>query len=198
MPSDGTAADMEEFVEDQEKMDREIRAKLEKAHASRKAEYDQSRIAAATLKTGDRCWVRRPKGGDKHKTLWLGPCVVRKVEGKNSYLVRVSENHSRSVHRDQMRAYYPPLQGKPWPLFFSASDEQAIDDEEPTYEVERLLRHRVNRGRLEFRVRWKNFGPKFDTWESSHTFLPHYNEPWAQYVRDKDLEVDVGKHLGRK
>ena len=167
-------------------------------HASNKAEYDRSRKTATAFKAGDRCWVRRPKGGDKHKTLWLGPCKVQKVEGKNSYQVQVSENHSRSVHRDQMRAYFSPLQGKPWPLYFSSSDKQAVDDEEPTYEVDKIIKHRTHHGRLEFRVRWKNFGPRFDTWESSHTFLPHYNEPWAQYVKERNLEVDVRKHLGRK
>ena len=198
LPSDGTAADMEEFVESQSEIDLAVRKRIEQQNAIRKKEYDRSRTATAGFKAGDKCWVRRPKGGDKHKTLWLGPCRVRKVEGKNSYLVQVSESHSRSVHRDQMRPYYPPLQGKAWPLYYSASDRQAVDDEEPTYEVERLLQHRTRHGRLEFKVRWKGFGPRFDTWESSHTFLPHYNEPWATYVKEKGLEIDVGKHLGRK
>ena len=71
---------------------------------------------AASFKPGNRCWVHDPKGGDKHKTLWLGPCNVRKVEGRTGYLVQVSETHSRSVHRDQIRAYYAPSQGKPLAL----------------------------------------------------------------------------------
>ena len=198
MPEERTAADMEEFVKDQSDIDNAVRKRLEELAAARKRDYDRSRAQGAGFKVGDRCWVRRPKGGDKHHTLWLGPCKVRRVEGKNSYQVQVSEGRSRSVHRDQMRAYYPPLQGKAWPLYFHSADKQAVDDEEPTYEVDKILAHRERHGRREYKVRWKGFGPRFDTWETAHTFLPHYNEPWVEYVKEKKLEIDVGRHLGRK
>ena len=85
-------ADMEQFVEDQLKTEQAVREKLEQQNAARKREYERWRAAGTSFKVGDKCCVRCPKGGDKHKT-WLGPCKVRKVEGRESYLVQVSEIH---------------------------------------------------------------------------------------------------------
>lgn len=43
--------------------------------------------------------------------------------------------------------------------------EKSGSEEEPGYEVEKLLNHRKKGKTLEFLVRWKNFGAEGDTWE---------------------------------
>ena len=71
MPSNGRSADMEQFVEEESKIDQAVREKLEQQNATRKRKYDHSSAAATSFKVGDKCWICRPKGGDKQKTLWL-------------------------------------------------------------------------------------------------------------------------------
>ncbi|KAL0491213.1 hypothetical protein AKO1_013300 [Acrasis kona] len=40
-------------------------------------------------------------------------------------------------------------------------------DEEEVYEVEKILNKRITRGKVIYLLRWKGYGPEYDTWEPS-------------------------------
>lgn len=48
----------------------------------------------------------------------------------------------------------------------STSQQTTIKNKKKSteYEVERILKHRGRKGQREFLLRWKNYGPKHDTW----------------------------------
>jgi len=63
--------------------------------------------------------------------------------------------------------------------------------------VAKVVTHRTNKkGDLEFLVRWEGYDADEDTWVSPSAFLPGYCQPWADYLKQKKLRVDVAQHLG--
>lgn len=47
---------------------------------------------------------------------------------------------------------------------YERKDENSLEQKEE-FEVERIMNHKVSRGQNLFFIRWKGFGPDFDTWE---------------------------------
>lgn len=38
------------------------------------------------------------------------------------------------------------------------------DNEETEFEIERIIRRRVNRGNVQYLIKWKNFGAEHNSW----------------------------------
>ena len=109
-------------------------------------------------------WVKRAPAGDKPCHWWQGPCLIQKVLGNHSYQVQTSPVHNRNWHAEHLKKYYSPLVGKPWPLFYTKVDSATNDEDPDTWELEKHIAHRTCNGRLEFKARWRGFGPRLDTW----------------------------------
>ena len=69
--------------------------------------------------------------------------------------------------------------------------------EQDNYTVEKILAQRPSasapRG-LEFKVRWRGFGPSNDTWEPVSSFVPRINTPFMDYIRKHKTKIHVS-HL---
>ena len=104
--------------------------------------------------------------------------------------------HSRKCHAEYLKRYYSPLIGKPWPLFYTKVDSSTNEKDPDTWELEKPIAHRTRNGRLEFKARWRVFGPRHATWEPASSFLPNYNEPWLAYLRKHNLQLDTAANLG--
>ena len=49
-------------------------------------------------------------------------------------------------------------------------------------------------GRL-YKVRWKKFAASQDSWEPPSSFVPRYTTVWMEYLRKKNISLDVKEVL---
>ena len=65
-------------------------------------------------------WYRRPEGsGEKLDSRWLGPAVVLKRVGENSYELQIAETKTIRAHVSYMKPYVTDVfNGNPKPVFY--------------------------------------------------------------------------------
>ena len=66
--------------------------------------------------------------------------------------------------------------------------------EQDNYTVEKILAQRPKAsapGGLEFKVRWRGYGPSHDTWEPVSSFVPRVNTPFMEYIRKHKTKIHV-------
>ena len=72
--------------------------------------------------------------------------------------------------------------------------ESDNDGEEDKYTTERILSDMPDpstaRGRI-YKVRWKGFAALRDSWEPLSGFVPRYTSVWLDYVKAKNIKLDV-------
>ena len=196
LPTDSLAEDISQFFDRMHQHDRDLATALRDEQDKRALAYNKNRSQPVYYKAGQRVWVKHAPDRDKHCPCWQGPCLIQKVLGIHSYQVQTSPVHSRNCHADYPKKYYAPLVGKPWPLFYTKVDSATNDEDPGTWEFEKPIAHRTRNSRLEFKARWRGFGPRHDTWEPASSFLPNYNELWLAYLRKHNLQVAAPANLG--
>ena len=71
------------------------------------------------------------------------------------------------------------------------SDDEGEDDH---FTAERILTDKPDPGtpggRL-YKVRWKGFAASRDWWEPPSSFVPRYTTVWMDYLRKKNISLDV-------
>ncbi|KAH7704525.1 Chromobox protein-like protein 5 [Aphelenchoides avenae] len=70
------------------------------------------------------------------------------------------------------------------------------EDEEETYEVQKIIASRIVKGVKEFKVRWKGYGPRDDTWEPEEVLREGSGDLIDAYLEDEGS--DDGKSDGGK
>lgn len=165
-----------------------------------KDRYDYGRVPGKVYNVGDRVWVKydRQIGDNKLVPFWMGPSVIQKRIGNNSYIVSIDDNKTQEAHISDLKIYHEALLGESVPLYYSKQYTIRPTKKDNTlYDVERIVEHNTKPcsitglNKLYFRVRWKGFGEKDDTWEPAESFLPGYNVPWVRYCRDKGIALDI-------
>ena len=173
-------------------------------HAALQTRHDASRDETHHFQVGDRIWVRHERqiGNSKLVPYWLGLAVVRERLRRKTLLVSVSDTKSQEHSVSDLKPYYLALHGDSVPQYWS---RQYIvrPKESPSMEylVSKMLNHetqvckytRVEK--LNFRVCWPGFGPKYNTWQPAEIFLPGYSLPWVRYRVDKGIAIDVKQCL---
>ena len=188
------AMDAKEFFARQEVMARNIRQQLEKEHAERQKSAPGS--TAQTFRVGDPVWVIRPRPMVTHRTkTWFTPAEVVRGTGEDTYRIKVGHGQFREPHEIQLHVR-PDLRGQHVSLDYAAHEADSDDDyaEQDDYTVERTLAQRPNAsapGGLEFKVRWRGYGPSHDTWEHVSWFVPWINTPFMDYMRKHKTKLHV-------
>lgn len=148
----------------------EAKAAIKKAKDKYACYYNRRRTPAPTFQKGDRVWLdssdiktTRPSKKLDHK--WWGPYTVEKAVGPGAYRLKLPHSMRRLhpvfpvvklelAQPDPITSRIPPP--PPAPV--------VIDDHEEE-EVEEIVNSRIWRRKLQYKVRWKGYGPEDDTWE---------------------------------
>ena len=81
-------------------------------------------------------------------------------------------------------------------LDYTAHETDSDNDyaEQDDYTVEKIVARHPNAsvaGGMEFRVRWRGYGPSHDTWEPVSSFAPRINTPFMEFVRRHRIQLQV-------
>ena len=136
-----------------------------------------------------------PYGHPPHQNLVHTGEVVRRI-GEDTYRIKVGHGQFRERHESQLRVREPDLRGQHVSLSYAAHEADSDDDyaEQDDYTVEKILAQRPKAsapGGLEFKVRWRGYGPSHDTWEPVSSFVPRVNTPFMEYIRKHKTKIHV-------
>ena len=195
LSGDGMAMDAKEFFARQEATARDIRQQLGKEHAERQKSAPSS--TAQTFRVGDPVWVIRPRpmGTQRTKTWFTLGEVVRRI-GEDTYRIKIGHGQFRERHEKQLRVREPDLRGQHVALDYAAHEADSDDNyaEQDNYTVEKILAQRPNAsapGGLEFKIRWRGYGPSHDTWKPVSLFVPRIDTPFMDYIRKHKTKIRV-------
>ena len=195
LSGDGMAMDAKEFFARQEQTARDVRQQLEEEHAERQKSAPSS--TAQKFRVGDPVWVIRPRPMGTHSTkTWFTPGEVVRRIGEDTYRIKVGHGQFRERRESQLRVREPDLRGQHVSLDYAAHEADSDDDyaEQDDYTVEKILAQRPKAsapGGLEFKVRWRGYGPSHDTWEPVSSFVPQVNTPFMEYIRKHKTKIHV-------
>ena len=195
LSGEGMAKDAREFFARQEATVWDICQQLEKEHAVRQKSAPS--LTARRFRVGDPMWVIRPRptGTHRAKTWFTRGEVVRRI-GEDTYCIKVGHGQFRECHESQLRVREPDLCGQHVSLDYTPHEADLDDDyaEQDDYTVEKILDQRLNAsasGGLEFKVRWRGYGPSHDTWEPVSLFVPRIDTPFMDYIRIHKTKLHV-------
>ena len=189
--------DAQTFFARMKEIDEKVARVLNEVHKKRAAKENSSRTRAAKVRPGQKVWYRRPEGsGNKLDSRWLGPALITKRIGQNSYEVQVGEENFLTAHTSYLKAYVKDdFGGKPIPLFLhkrTIVDEEAQPDE---WEVDKIVDVTYKNGIPHFKVHWKGYDEGDAEWEPPNHFFHRYSSPVIAFCKGKGIPLDVTKFL---
>ena len=145
----------------------DAKAALEVAAERMKTFYDRRRLEAPEFAEGDLVWldarnVNLP-GTRKLTACRLGAFPVKRQIGLMNYELDLPASlRIHPVFHISLLSKHAPdtIEGR-----VQVPPEAIEVDGDVEYEVEDILNSRLNRGHLEFLVRWKGYSPAHDSWE---------------------------------
>ena len=169
---------------------------LQDEHDKRAKYFKQGKVQKYALQ--DTVWVER-----RHKDVlsrhrqasWYVPGVIVRKVGQDVYAVRVGDNKILDRDHTQLRPRAPDPSGRPVTFEFTAGDVDSDDEgEDDDFTAERILADKPDPGtpggRL-YKVRWKGFAASRDSWEPPSSFVPRYTTVWMDYLKKKNISLDV-------
>ena len=91
-------------------------------------------------------------------------------------------------HMDSMKPYRPELSGKSIPFQYY---QPSTIPEGDTWIVEKILKHRVSKGKTEWLVQWKGYSQP--SWETADKFLGFMLKDWKEYNQKHDIAVKLSQ-----
>ena len=169
---------------------------LQDEHDKRAKYFKQGKVQKYALQ--DTVWVERHHKDvlSRHRQAsWYVPGVTVRKVGQDVYAVRVGDNKILDRDHTQLRPRAPDPSGRPVTFEFTAGDVDSDDEgEDDDFTAERILADKPDPGtpggRL-YKVRWKGFAASRDSWEPPSSFVPKYTTVWMDYLKKKNISLDV-------
>ena len=126
---------------------------------------------------------------------WYVPGVIVRKVGQDVYAVHVGDNKILDRDHTQACPQAPDPSGRPVTFEFTAGNVDSDDEgEDDDFTAEGILMDKPDRGtpggRL-YKVRPKGFAASRDSWEPPSSFVPRYTTVWIEYLRRKNISLDV-------
>jgi hypothetical protein len=160
-----------EHIDQIKEMIVEAQSALKRAAEDMARFHDAKRGKPTTFKVGDMVWldssnIKTTRQTKKLDDKWFGPFPVVKVLSESVYELKLTEAFDKVNPRFnviKLRRFEPDqIAERPKPL----RPEPEIDEAgEKVYEVEMLLDSRIHRRQFQYLVKWKGYGPEYNTWE---------------------------------
>ena len=169
---------------------------LQDEHDKRAKYFKQGKVQKYALQ--DTVWVERHLkdvlSGHRQASWYVPGVIVRKV-GQDVYAVRVGDNKILDRGHTQLRPPAPDPSGRPVTFEFTAGDVDSDDEgEDDDFTAERILADKPDPGtpggRL-YKDRWKGIAASRDSWEPPSSFVPRYTTVWMDYLKKKNISLDV-------
>ena len=169
---------------------------LQDEHDKRAKYFKQGMVQKYALQ--DTVWVERHDKDvlSRHRQAsWYVPGVIVRKVGQDVYAVRVVDNKILDRDHTQLRPRAPDPSGRPVTFEFTAGDVDSDDEgEDDDFTAEKILADKPDPGtpgwRL-YKVRWKGFTASRDSWEPPSSFVPRYTTVWMDYLKKKNISLDV-------
>ena len=169
---------------------------LQDEHDNRAKYFKQGEVQKYALQ--DTVWVERHHKDvlSRHRQAsWYVPGVIVRKVGQDVYAVRVGDNKILDRDHTQLRPRAPDPSGRPVTFEFTAGDVDSDDEgEDDDFTAEKILADKPDQGtpggRL-YKVRWKRFAASRDSWEPPSSFVPRYTTVWMDYLKKKNISLDV-------
>ena len=169
---------------------------LQDEHDKRAKYFKQKKVQKYALQ--DTVWVERHHKDvlSRHRQAsWYVPGVIVRKVGQDVYAVRVGVNKILDRDHTQLRPRAPDPSGRPVTFEFTAGDLDSDDEgEDDDFTAEKILADKSDPGtpggRL-YKVRWKGFTASRDSWEPQSSFVPRYTTVWMDYLKKKNISLDV-------
>ena len=169
---------------------------LQDEHEKRAKYFKQGKVQRFALQ--DTVWVERHHKDvlSRHRQAsWYVPGVIVRKVGQDVYAVRVGDNKILDRDHTQLCPRAPDPSGRPVTFKFTAGDLDSDDEgEDDDFTAERILTDKPDPGtpgeRL-YKVRWKGFAASGDSWDPPSSFVPRYTTVWMEYLRRKNISLDV-------
>jgi hypothetical protein len=131
-------------------------------------------------------WVESKGEGAKLVQRWIGPFEVLQKINPRTYHIRLDDRYPGYpiFNLDHLKPYKesPPEIGKRSIMEDTRTNKLATEE----YEVEKIVGDRYDKRRKQptWLVRWKGFGPQYDTWQTRRD-LRNAPEMLKEYARSK-------------
>ena len=134
--------------------------------------------------------------GTHHTKTWFTTGEVAWVTCEDTYRVKIGPGQFKERHETQLRAHEPDILGKCLCLDFTSHEANLDEDcaEQGDYTVDNMLAQHPNpsaAGRVEFKVRWRDYGPSRDTLEAVSSCVPRNNTLCMEYVLRHKIQFQV-------
>ena len=169
---------------------------LHNRHEKRAKYFKQGKVQKYALQ--DTVWVERHHKDvlSRHRqaSCYVPGVIVRKV-GQDVYAVCSGDNKILNRDHTQLRPRAPDPSGRPVTFEFTAGDVDSDDEgEDDDFTAERILADKPDPGTpggKVYKVRWKGFAASRDSWEPPSSFVPRYTTVWMDYLKKKNISLDV-------
>jgi hypothetical protein len=169
-----------------------LRDTLEFVRERMRVHYDKHRVEGPPLEEGDKVFLltrnlRTKRPSKKLDFKKIGPFKIAKKISTSNYELDLPRTMRLRTHVFHISLLEPA------PKTAKLETQLEVDDDEEEFDVENILDSRISEGRLQYLIKWLDYGPESNSWEPSE-FLncPEKLQQFHRQNPDRPGPVDLG------